>query len=106
MQLIQSLQKLPLLKKQNYTTHNGTYNFYEKNGDSYKFKKMDFFNDIFNVTIDNFRPMSFDLTFRIRNNVTINVKNKDFTFDYWILFYKLRLISIQLYCNGQGKDLY
>ena len=66
-----------LLKKQNYIAKDNTYNFYEKNEDSHKFNNMEFYNDIFNVTIDNFRPMSFDLTFRIRNNVTLFVENKD-----------------------------
>ena len=66
-----------LLKKQNYIAKDSTYNFYKKDDDGYKFEKLEFYNDIFNVTIDNYRPMSFDLTFRIRNNITLSVNNKD-----------------------------
>ena len=66
-----------LLKKQNYIAKDSTYNFYEKDGEGHQFKKLEFYNDIFNVTIDNYRPMSFDLTFRIRNNITLFVENKD-----------------------------
>lgn len=66
-----------LLKKNNYMTKDSTYNIYEKDNDGYRFNNLEFYNDMFNVKIDNFRPMSFDLTFSIRNNITLNVENED-----------------------------
>ncbi len=66
-----------LLKKHNYQTKEKYDTLYVKNEDLYEFRDLKFYNEIFNVTINNFRPMSFDVTFKIRNNVTLNVENED-----------------------------
>jgi len=66
-----------ILKKHNYNTKEKLDCLYVKEDDKFKFKNLEFYNDIFTVTIDNFKPMSFDVKFKIRNNVTLNVDNDD-----------------------------
>lgn len=66
-----------LLKKHNFMTKEKFDYVYKKEDEKISFKNLEFYNDIFTVTIDNFKPMSFDVKFKIRNNVTINVENED-----------------------------
>lgn len=66
-----------ILKKHNYISNDKYDCIYSKEEDNYKFRSLEFYNDIFTITIDNFKSMSFDLKFKIRNNVTLNVENED-----------------------------
>lgn len=66
-----------VLKKHNYNTKEKMDYIYVKEDNKYRFKNLEFFNEIFTITIDNFKQMSFDVKFKIRNNVTLNVVNDD-----------------------------
>lgn len=66
-----------VLKKHNYNTKEKMDYIYVKEDNKYRFKNLEFFNEIFTITIDNFKPMSFDVKFKIRNNITLNVVNDD-----------------------------
>ena len=66
-----------ILKKNNYNAVEKAETIYSKCENGYVFKNLEFNNEVFNVTVDNFRPMSFDLKFKIRNNVTLSVKNDE-----------------------------
>ena len=62
-----------VLKKHNYNTKEKMDYIYVKEDNKYRFKNLEFFNEIFTITIDNFKPMSFD------------VKFKKFSFIYFLL---------------------
>ena len=66
-----------VLKKNNFNTKESADYLYKKDGNGIKLGNIEFYNDVFNVLIDNVKPMSVDLTFKIRNNVIINVMNDD-----------------------------
>ena len=66
-----------ILKKNNFNAVEKAETIYAKNDNEYVFKDLEFNNEVFNVKINNFRPMSFDLSFKIRNNVTLKVKNDE-----------------------------
>lgn len=66
-----------VLKKNNYNTKEGSDSLYKTNENGTDFGKLEFYNNVFNVTIDNIRPLSIDVTFKIRNNICLNVVNDD-----------------------------
>lgn len=66
-----------VLKKNNYNTKEGSDYIYKTNEEGTSLQKLEFYNDIFNVTIDNVRPLSIDVTFKVRNNVCLEVVNDD-----------------------------
>ena len=66
-----------VLKKNNYNTKEGSDYLYKTSEEGTNFGKIEFYNDVFNVTIDNVKPLSVDVTFKVRNNVCLNVVNDD-----------------------------
>ena len=66
-----------VLKKNNYNTKEGSDSLYKTNENGTDFGKLEFYNNVFNVTIDNIRPLSIDVTFKVRNNICLNVVNDD-----------------------------
>ena len=66
-----------VLKKNNFNTKESADYLYKQKDDGIRLENMEFYNDIFTVSIGNVKPMSVDLIFKIRNNVTINVVNDD-----------------------------
>ena len=66
-----------VLKKNNYNTKEGSDTLYKTNENGTDFGKLEFYNNVFNVTIDNIRPLSIDVTFKVRNNICLNVVNDD-----------------------------
>ena len=66
-----------VLKKNNYNTKEGSDSLYKTNENGTNFGKLEFYNNVFNITIDNIRPLSIDVTFKVRNNVCLNVVNDD-----------------------------
>ena len=66
-----------VLKKNNFNTKESADYLYKKDDNGIKLGNVEFYNDVFNVSINNVKPMSVDLTFKIRNNVIINVINDD-----------------------------
>ena len=66
-----------VLKKNNYNTKEGSDLLFNTNENGTNFGKLEFYNNVFNVTIDNIKPLSIDLTFKVRNNVCLNVVNDD-----------------------------
>lgn len=66
-----------VLKKNNYNTKEGSDSLYKTNENGTNFGKLEFYNNVFNITIDNIRPLSIDVTFKVRNNICLNVVNDD-----------------------------
>lgn len=66
-----------LLKKNNYNTKEGSDYLYNTDDNGTNLRKIEFYNNVFNVTIDNIKPLSIDLTFKVRNNVCLDVVNDD-----------------------------
>ena len=66
-----------VLKKNNYNTKEGSDYLYKTSEEGTDYGKIEFYNDVFNVTIDNVKPLSVDVTFKVRNNVCLNVVNDD-----------------------------
>lgn len=66
-----------VLKKNNYNTKEGSDSLYKTNENGTDFGKLEFYNNVFNITIDNIRPLSIDVTFKVRNNICLNVVNDD-----------------------------
>lgn len=66
-----------VLKKNNYNTKEGSDYLYKTSEEGTNYGKIEFYNDVFNVTIDNVKPLSVDVTFKVRNNVCLNVVNDD-----------------------------
>lgn len=66
-----------VFKKNNYNTKEGSDSLYKTNENGTNFGKLEFYNNVFNITIDNIRPLSIDVTFKVRNNICLNVVNDD-----------------------------
>ena len=66
-----------VLKNNNYNTKEGSDSLYKTNENGTNFGKLEFYNNVFNITIDNIRPLSIDVTFKVRNNICLNVVNDD-----------------------------
>ena len=66
-----------VLKKNNFNTKESADYLYKTDDNGLSLKNLEFYNNVFNITIDNIKPYSIDVKFKIRNNVCINVTNDD-----------------------------